>query len=52
MSPKAKRTIGVALLFSLVGTVAYVNRLELALMGVHFAMKQALPTGPNREVVW
>jgi uncharacterized sulfatase len=52
MSRGAKWGIGVVAILFLIGTVAYVNRLEILLKGINIAMKRRLPTGPYQDISW
>jgi len=52
MSRGARRAIGVLLALFLVGSMVYVNRMEIALDLISLAVKWRDPVGPNQDVDW
>ncbi len=52
MSRGTRRGVGIIAVLLAVATLAYVNRMEIALGLVGMAIKQRIPVGPNQEVTW
>ncbi|NCF17805.1 MAG: sulfatase-like hydrolase/transferase [Haliea sp.] len=52
MSSGKQWSIGILAAVLVIGVLAYVNRVDIALRLVSFAMEQRIPVGPGRNIAW